>query len=190
MYLWAAGIQLCKIGNLSIGRQQEKCCQATYAVATKYPRESMRLGGYNTVCQVDESLFPTSQNMAEEGCPGIADSTRTPAVGYMEICLIVLKEHCCRLLRELPLLHLTNGEDISTLQRAWFGAQDCQPFIEFRKSCRRNSCSKSYWAKQKLRIKSMKGVMGERLDEYLLEFMWRDIVGNDVFNNLINILKI
>lgn len=206
MYLWATEIPLCKVGRfVSVNRKTagEMYARLRFAVATKYPRENMRLGGYNTICQVDESLFSHKPKYGRGRMPrspiwvlGIADSSRTPAIGYMEIVpdrsertLLPIIERICRpgtiiasdqwrgylnITRELGLEHRTVNHSLNFVNPV---------------DGTHTQNIESYWGKQKLRIKSMKGVMGEKLDEYLLEFMWRDLVGNDAFNNLINILK-
>jgi hypothetical protein len=33
----------------------------------------------------------------------------------------------------------------------------------------------SYWGKVKLRVKKMKGVLGDKIPSYLNDWMWRDI---------------
>jgi len=94
----------------------------------------MRLGGYNTICQVDESLFSHKPKYGRGRVPrnpiwvlGIADSGRSPATGYMEIgpdrserTLMPIIERICR-----------PGTIIASDQwrgqhykRAWFRASD------------------------------------------------------------------
>jgi len=46
----------------------------------------------------------------------------------------------------------------------------------------------SYWSRQKLRIKEMKGIKTHLLPEYLSEFMWKDLHSNDRFSALLSIL--
>ncbi|KAI4293546.1 hypothetical protein PAPHI01_2820, partial [Pancytospora philotis] len=48
----------------------------------------------------------------------------------------------------------------------------------------------SYWAKQKDRIREMKGLQREKLADFLIEFMWRDCVGDDAYPELIKLLRI
>ena len=47
----------------------------------------------------------------------------------------------------------------------------------------------SYWAKIKNRIKQRKGVLGEKLDLYLVEWMWKDNIYNENWNNVMELIR-
>lgn len=164
----------------------------------------IRLGGYGVTCQVDESLFSHKAkyhrgrfNSNPIWVFGIVDSSQTPAIGYMEVVpnrsqdtLIPIISRVCR-----PGTRIISDE--------WKGYLNINRVLGFQHDTVNHSVNfvnpinhahtqniESYWAKQKLRIKKMKGLKKDLIQEYLNEFMWRDKVKDESYQNLINILRI
>jgi len=206
LFLWAKEVPIHKaVEFVGIGRKAagEMYSRLRDTVVLRTSEEPVRLGGYGIICQIDESLFSHKQKNHVGRVPqepvwvfGIVDTSQRPCTGYMrvvenrsEATLLPIINEVCRpgtvihsdkwaayrnITRELGLEHRTVNHSLN-----FVNPEDGT----------HTQAIESYWAKQKLRIKSMKGIQREKLPEYLIEFMWRDKVGGNAFDELINILK-
>jgi len=206
LFLWAKEVPIHEaVEFVGIGRKAagEMYSRLRDTVVLRTSEEPVRLGGYGIICQIDESLFSHKQKNHVGRVPqepvwvfGIVDTSQRPCTGYMrvvenrsEATLLPIINEVCRpgtvihsdkwaayrnITRELGLEHRTVNHSLN-----FVNPEDGT----------HTQAIESYWAKQKLRIKSMKGIQREKLPEYLIEFMWRDKVGGNAFDELINILK-
>ncbi|KAI4293354.1 hypothetical protein PAPHI01_2628, partial [Pancytospora philotis] len=95
IYLWSKEISIKNARQfISVTRKtiDEMYAQLRQIVVQEIQREPIRLGGYGVQCQVDESLFVHKQKyhvgrVAEEQIWvfGIADTSRSPCIGFMQI---------------------------------------------------------------------------------------------------------
>jgi len=207
LFFWSKETNISKaIEFVGIGRKTvgELYSRLRHAVSESFSATPMRLGGHNVICQIDESLFNHKQKYhvgrasdAQVWVFGIADTSRRPCAGYMKIVsdrseatLLPIVERVCRpgtiihsdqwrgylnIKRNLSLSHRTVNHSVN--------------FVNPETGVHTQAIE-SYWAKQKLRIKAMKGMPKDKLSEYLVEFMWRDSVGRNAFAELINILRV
>jgi hypothetical protein len=165
---------------------------------TRYFKENpVKLGGSGIVCQVDESLFcfKPKHHRGRTSCEerwvfGIVDTSHIPAHGYMEY---VEKRNAHTL---LPIIERVCFPGTTIISDGWGAYPGIQEkgyefnFVNHREnfvdpvSGAHTQHVESYWSKQKFRIKKMKGVRKEHLDEYLHEFMWRDRFDNNGFEKI------
>ncbi|KAI4293486.1 hypothetical protein PAPHI01_2760, partial [Pancytospora philotis] len=207
IFLWAREIPIHEaVDFVGICRKtiSEMYARLQNLIVEDAARVPVRLGGHGVLCQVDESLFCHKQKyhvgrVAEEQVWvfGIADTSRSPCIGYMTIVrprneetLLPIIADICRpgttvtsdmwrayrnLSRKLGLEHRTVNHSLN--------------FVNPEDGTHTQTIE-SYWAKQKDRIREMKGLQRVKLAEYLVEFMWRDRVGDDAFHDLIKLLRI
>ncbi|KAI4293382.1 hypothetical protein PAPHI01_2656, partial [Pancytospora philotis] len=167
-------------------------------------RVPVRLGGHGVLCQVDESLFCHKQKyhvgrVAKEQVWvfGIADTSRSPCIGYMQIVRPRNEETLLPIIADICRPGTTVASDM------WRAYRNLSRKLGLEHRMVNHSLNfvnpedgthtqtiESYWAKQKDRIREMKGLQRVKLAEYLVEFMWRDRVGDDAFYDLIKLLRI
>lgn len=166
-------------------------------------REPVRLGGPGVICQIDESLFSHKVKAHRGRGPreqvwvfGIVDTSKTPAVGYMEV---VERRNAETL---LPIINRVVRAGSTIHSDEWAAYSSISSRLGFEHSVVNHSLNfvtprtlthtqhiESYWNKQKYRIKKMKGVRRDFLQKYLNEFMWRDSCTVDAYLALFILLK-
>jgi transposase-like protein len=168
-----------------------------------FEENPIRLGGPGIICQVDESLFSHKPKQhrgraseEEKWVFGIVDTSFTPARGYMEY---VERRNTETLLPIIERICLPGTIVVSDGWAAYPGIQERG--YEFRSVNHRENFVdpmsgthtqhvESYWNKQKLRIKRMKGMKKDHLEDYLCEFMWRDRFSGNEFETIIEHIRI
>ncbi|KAI4293323.1 hypothetical protein PAPHI01_2597 [Pancytospora philotis] len=167
-------------------------------------RTPVRLGGHGVLCQIDESLFCHKQKyhvgrVAKEQVWvfGIADMSRSPCIGYMQIVRPRNEETLLPIIAEICRPGTTVASDM------WWAYQNLSRKLGLEHRTVNHSLNfvnpvdgthtqmiESYWGRQKDWIREMKGHQRVRLADYLIEFMWRDRVMDDTFPELIKLLRI
>jgi len=207
IYLWAEEIQIHEVLEFSAVERKrvgEMFSRLRQAIFSRTSEEPVRLGGHNIICQIDESLFSHKQKNHVGRVPqepvwvfGIVDASQRPCTGYMKVVenrseatlLPIINEVC----RPGTVVHSDKWAAYRNITRElWLEHRTVNHSLNFVNPVdgTHTQAIESYWAKQKLRIKKMNGIQREKLPEYLVEFMWRDKVGDNAFNELINILKL
>ena len=163
-----------------------------------------RLGGNNVVCQLDESLFRHKPKYhrgratdQELWVFGIADTSYQPSKIYLEL---VERRDAVTLLPIIRRVCRPNSIIISDEWAAYRNAEEetrlshltvnhSLHFVDPNTGAHTQNIE-SYWAKVKLRIKVKKGVFGEKLESYLSEWMWKDNVYCDKWQNFLDLIKL
>jgi ISXO2-like transposase domain len=195
IYLWSTEIQenkACEFTGLS-----KPTVIMIYAflrdICKKYLENNpIMLGGEGIVCQVDESLFSYKPKYHRGRAPeqeqwvfGIVDTSFSPALGYMEC---VERRNAETLLPIIRRICLPGSIINSDGWAAYPGIQKMgyeYRFVNHRVNYvdpitgAHTQNIESYWAKQKLKIKKMKGIPRKYVQEYLYEFMWHDRFDGD-----------
>jgi hypothetical protein len=160
------------------------------------------LGGEGIICQVDESLFTYKPKYHRGRAPqqkrwvfGIVDTSYVPAIGYMQF----VSERNSNTL--LPIIERVCLPGTIIVSDGWAAYPRIQErgyqFISV--NHRENFVDpvtrvhtqhvESYWSKQKLRIKKMKGVAYNYKEDYLLEFLWRDRFSENAFEHILRHIR-
>ncbi|KAI4292793.1 hypothetical protein PAPHI01_2067, partial [Pancytospora philotis] len=172
--LWAKEIsindarQFISVTRKTIGEMYARLRQV---VVREVRREPIRLGGYGVQCQVDESLFVHKQKyhvgrVAEEQIwvLGIADTSRSPCFGYMQIVDDRTEETLLPIIAEICRPGTTIASDmwrayLNLSRKLGFEHRMVNHFLNFVNHVdgTHTQAIESHWANQKYRIKKMKG---------------------------------
>ena len=173
------------------------------AIAGHLESDPIRLGGPGIVCQIDESLMCHKQKYhrgrvarAQTWAFGIVDTSFKPAKGYMEVVsdrsaetLLEVINRACRpgtiiysdewaayrkIQEKLGLEHKTVNHSLH--------------FVDPNTSVHTQNIE-SYWAKQKQKIKAMKGIRASELPLLLKEFVWKDNIIEKILMYLVGLLR-
>lgn len=163
----------------------------------------LKLGGRGLICQIDESLFRYKPKYHRGRATehelwvfGIVDTTFRPSRGYMQVVedrssstLIPIIQS---VIREGSTVQSDEWRAYRNLSELGFDHNTVNHSVEFvnHMDGTHTQCIESYWSKQKLRIKAKKGVFGDALQSFLDEWMWRDNVFLDNFENLLELIKL
>ena len=177
--------------------QKLRSCVSLY-----WERNPLRLGGDQVICQIDESLFVPKQKyhrgrVASEQIWvfGIVDTSYTPARGVMIVVpnrrAETLKPLITRYVRPGSIIHSDEWRAYSNLQSLGYKHDTVNHSLNFvsPQTGVHTQNVESYWSKNKLRVKKMKGIQRIYLQDYLYEFMWRDNLPGDPFEKLIDLVK-
>ena len=145
------------------------------------------LGGPGVICQIDESCFKTrpkhhrGRNRGELWVFGIADTSRSPAIGHME----VVDQHDAATL--LPIIHQNVRPGTTIWSNGWaayrqvandgrynFQWVNHQEYFVDPATGVHTQANECYWGKWKSCLKPMRGTTREMLPSYLDQFMWGD----------------
>ena len=167
-----------------------------------YTTKSNFFGREWLVCQLDESLFrhkpkyhhgrATTQEL---WVFGIVDTSYIPARGYMELVenrsAAVLLPIVRGVVRENSIIHSDEWAAYRRLNEMGYVHGTVNHKLNFFNPVTgaHSQNVESYWNKQKLRSKVMKGISGMELESYLAEWMWRDNQGIFVWQNLLDLIK-
>lgn len=161
------------------------------------------LGGGDKVCQIDESLFRhkpkyhrgrASKN--ELWVFGIAEVSETRTKIYLElvqnrsadVLLPIIKRIC----RQGTTILSDQWRSYNKVSSSGFRHETVNHSLHFvdPNTGVNTQTIESYWGKLKYRVKTMKGVLGVKLDLYLTEWMWKDNIYCENWNNLLDLIKI
>ena len=185
LYLWSQDTMMKKAAeNTSISQTHGAC-------TTKLLNTPVELGSPGTIVQIDESLFnhkPKYQRGRRAGAHkemwvfGIADTSRTPAITYMQT---VDKRDAATL---LPIIQKVVRPSSTVVSDEWAAYRKIQQQLNLDHQTVNHSMNfvdpdtgahtqniESYWAKTKYKFKVMKGVSTDALPSYLDERMWRPL---------------
>lgn len=160
------------------------------------------LGGPNIIIQIDESKFNFNVKSHRGHAPntpiwvfGLVDTSFRPSKGYMQIVNDRTKETLLAIIEQ----KVCPGSIIHSDEwPAYRNIQDCG--FEHGTVCHKfnfvnplnnvhTQHVESYWNRQKLRIKKLKGVKKTILPVVLVEFMYRDWFDENLFQELLNLIK-
>ena len=163
------------------------------------------LGGTGIICAIDESCFSHKQKYHRGRAPereiwvfGIVDTSFKPARAYLQIVDDRTQETL------LPIIHRVCRVGTTIFSDSWAAYRNIQSDVRLEHHQVNNSDTKhrfvapdgthtqhieSYLAKRKHRIKQMKGVRRDLLDDYLYEFMWRDIFYDNIFAHFLRCMS-
>jgi transposase-like protein len=176
-------------------------------ICKKYFAENpIRLGGPGVECQVDESLFVYKPKYHRGRAPeqerwvfGIVDTSFAPARGYMEhverrdrVTLYAIIRRVCR-----PGTRIVSDgwaayqglENIEEMQYTHNVVNHSFHFVDPETGIHTQHIE-SYWARHKRRLKTMKGIRREFLNEYLWEFLWRERFIGNVFEEILEHIRL
>ena len=204
MFLWAEGIGVetaTHILNLS-----RRTLVAIYnffrEICAKYfELNPIKIGGPGVIVQIDESCFSHKPKHHRGRAPnsqiwvfGIADTSRTPAVGYMEIVekrdaatLLPIIE---RVIQKGSIIYSDEWKAYSKIKNLGFKhmtVNHSQNFVGPNTNFYTQNVE-SYWNKQKNRIRKMQGCRRSSLNMYLKEYMWRDRFSKNTFEALCHLI--
>lgn len=168
-----------------------------------FERNPVRLGGDGVICQIDESLF----RHKPKNHRGRAAEFELWVFGMIEcvgplskVFLTIVPNRSSDTL--LPIIHEISREGTIIVSDKWAGYRRLQEtgihhltvnhslhFVDPITGIHTQNIE-SYWSKLKLRVKTMKGVRGSVLKDFLIEWMWRDNIHDENFDNLIELIKI
>lgn len=179
-------LKFCKISKRSIVRinksLQDKIMQ-------KMSQMSLKLGGENVICQIDESLLSHKSKYnrgrfprASIWCFGIVDTSYSPAKGYVQIVEDRSRATLFEIINKICLpgtiIHSDEWRAYSTITRdLGFQHLTVNHSVNFvnPETGVHTQHVESYWNRLKKGIKAMKGICKNNLNAYLSEFMWKDI---------------
>jgi len=205
LYLWSESISLkdaCRLVAISRNTISGMYARIRAAIHARMQSEPLRLGGPNVIVQIDESLFSHKVKYNRGRAPreqtwvfGLVDTSRAPAIGHMEIVpnrsQDTLLEVIARVCRPGTIIHSDEWRAYRNIhERLRFEHRTVNHSLHFVDpvSGVHTQAIESYWSRQKLRIKEMKGIKTHLLPEYLSEFMWKDLHFNDRFSALLSLL--
>lgn len=162
------------------------------------------LGGSNVIIQIDESKFNFNVKNHRGLAPvepiwvfGIVDTSFRPARGYMKVVERRDRETLCDIIasrvRQGSIIFSDEWRAYSNISELGFmHGTVCHKFNFVNPDSGVHTQNiESYWNRQKLRIKKIKGVKKGVMNEILDEFMFFDFFYNNVFDALIDkIIKI
>ena len=157
--------------------------------STKLINTPIVLGGSNVTVQIDESLFRHKPKYHRGRAPrteqwvfGLVDTSKQPALGYMEI----VPRRDAQTLLPIIRAHTAPGTTIHSDEWRAYSTVGQLPNVSNHSTINHSlhfvdpstgvhtQHVESYWARVKWRFKSMKGVSSNQLPSYLDEFMWRE----------------
>lgn len=173
------------------------------SICTQYfENYPIKLGGPQIICQIDESLFTHKQKYHRGRISdhqtwvfGIVDTSFSPARGFMKVVesrnkltLLPIIENIC-----LPgtIIHSDQWaayREISDLGFKHDTVNHSENFINPSNGVHTQHIE-SYWNKQKLKIKAMKGIKKEKLQSYLDEYMWMDSFKDNSFFKICDLIE-
>lgn len=199
-YLWATGVSALDCVKLC---GVSRCCVLTYykslrqACGSYFERNAVQLGGEGVVCEIDESCFSGRQKYhvgrvrPQIWVFGIVDRSFVPARSYM---IRVEKRNAKTL---IPIIRRVCIEGTTIHSDEWPAYRSLSLFgFEHNTVCHKHNfvnsadgthtqAIESLWNKCKCKIKAMRGVLRANLQEYLYEFMWRDIFRGTEFAQIL-----
>ena len=173
-------------------------------VAIQQSNDPVCLGGPGIVCQIDESLFSHKQKYHRGRATrepvwvfGIVDTSFKFAKGYMEI----VSDRSANTL--LPIINRVCRPGTVIYSDEWAAYRQIQERLGFSHETVNHSLHfvdpltgvhtqniESYWARQKQKIKAMKGVRRSQLPALLAEFVWKDNAREMALLYLIGLLRV
>jgi transposase-like protein len=190
LYLWCIEEQACKASqqlNLS-PTTVVQIYKKIRSICKKYFKGNpIRFGGTGITCQIDESCFshkPKHHRGRANPRPlwvfGIVDTSTSPSIGFMKIVdnraetalLPIIKE----IVRPGTRIYSDQWAAYRNLNMHGYIHQTVNHSLHFVNpiSGVHTQNIESYWNKHKSRIKAMRGMLRSSLDDYLMEFMWRE----------------
>ena len=171
--------------------------------AIYFTRNPVRLGGEGVICQIDESLFRHKPKNHVGRYPenevwvfGIADTSYTPSRVYMQV---VPNRTAATLLPIITEICRTGTIIYSDQWRAYNGiylqgfihntVNHSLHFVDPETQVHTQNIE-SYWGKVKSRIKKMNGINGAKIQDYIFEWMWKDIIYQKEWQNIVDLIKI
>lgn len=161
------------------------------------------LGGGGIACQIDESLFRHKPKYHRGRATdyeiwvfGIADTSCNPSKIYMQIVddrsASTLLPIITRVCRKGTIIVSDQWKAYNNIKKIGYEHLTVNHSLHFvdPQTQANTQAIESYWAKVKYRIKIKKGVYGDKLELYLQEWMWKDNIFNDKWDNLMDLLKI
>ena len=124
---------------------------------------------------------------------GIADTSRTPSLGYMHLVQNKTATTLLRIIRRLvargSIVHTDEWHAYNGIQRLHgLCLQHCivNHSLHF---INKSSHSKSYWNRVKIKLKHIRGCHGHQLPSYLDKFTWRERHGQTKEQAYTNIIR-
>jgi hypothetical protein len=159
----------------------------------------IRLGGNGTICQIDESMFRYKQKYHTGRAPqqerwvfGIADTSSSPAKYFVTL----VNNRAANTLQPIILQVVRPGTIVwSDEWRSYRSLSNLGTvnhtlnFINPETGVNTQTIE-SLWNKLKRRLKKMMGLTLDSLREHLIEWMWKDNIGKNDLQNLIDLMKI
>ncbi|KRH94228.1 hypothetical protein M153_3290007862 [Pseudoloma neurophilia] len=166
-----------------------------------YDNVPMILDGPNRIVEIDESLFvhKTKYNVGRfaetQVCVfSIADTTFTPAKVYLEVVESRSAQRLLPIIKRVVLsgstIHSDQWAEYNNLQSLGYVHQTVNHKYNFidPQSGAHTQHIESFWKRAKLRIKQMKVVRREKLQEYLFEIMFKENNGDNSFNSILDMI--
>jgi hypothetical protein len=164
-----------------------------------FGRNPILIGGPNVIVQIDESKFNFNVKAHRGVAPseaiwvfGIVDTSFKPARGYMQVVAHRDRETLCeiiqRVVRPNSIIHSDEWmaySNVSTLGYEHGTVCHKYNFVAPLSGVHTQHVE-SYWNRQKLRVKRMKGLCKNIMEEVLNEFMFFDWFCDSVFDALID----
>jgi hypothetical protein len=166
-------------------------------------KNPIQLGGPGIICQIDESCFSHRPKHHRGRSPahekwvfGIVDTSYYPARGYLQLVpdrktetLLQIITNICR---SGTIIWSDEWPSYKALNSRGWDHGTVNHSISF--VCPETGVHtqniESFWAKQKYRIKQRKGILQENLQDYLYEFMWREIFKENAYIGILSSIKI
>ncbi|KCZ79878.1 hypothetical protein H312_02728 [Anncaliia algerae PRA339] len=166
--------------------------------------DPIRLGGVGKSCQIDESLFCHKVKAHRGRSPveqlwvfGIVDPSYAPARGYMEIVpdrsAATLLPIIRRICRTGTIIHSDEWAAYDQINRKLgfihYSVNHSLYFVDPNTGIHTQHIE-SYWNRQKLRIKNLRGIRRRDLQYYLAEFIWKDHYKNDMHEKIFEVIRL
>lgn len=206
VYLWALNFQqyqilrLCSISRSTATKIEKLVCSRIKFFFSEHP---IKLGGEFTICQVDETMINfkckshRGRSLNEQiWALVIVDCSTKPALGYIE----VVSDRSSATLIPIISRVVRNGTTIiSDEWKSYNSLSNTNNFVHKRICHKYNFVCpetgvhtqnvESYNNKIKIELKKRKGMVKEKHEDFLLEFMFKERIGCNVIEVLINLLK-
>lgn len=167
-----------------------------------YIENPIRLGGRGMICQIDESMFRYKQKYHVGRIPhgprwvfGIVDTSTIPAKYFVSL-VENRKSHTllpiiCNVCRPGSIIWSDEWRAYSQLTDYGYEHLTVNHSLNFVNPVNgaNTQSVESLWNKLKLRLKKLMGLNVHSLGEHLFEWMWKDNIGVNKYENLINLLK-
>ena len=161
-----------------------------------------KLGGRGIICQIDESMFRYKQKYHVgrfvQGCRwvfGIVDTSTHPGKYYVQLVpdrsadtLIPILRNVCK---DGSIIWSDEWRSYNNIENNNFEHQTVNHkfnFVNPIDGCNTQSVE-SLWNKLKRRIKKLMGVDYSLLNSYLKEWMWKDNIAKNDFNEFLELIK-